>query len=399
MKLGVVYHIEFWRGADGLPREAEGSFARYVDSIAPYWTEIQLAVPVLASPRPGGVPITAANVRLAPLPAFAGPRQFYPRLPGVLRALRRLVAACDVLHCRVPTPAALPAFLLARRRRRPVFLLVVGDLAALLPSMPYRSWKRAAYTAYVALEERALRYMTPRSLTFTNGAALAEKHRRHGADAIETRTTTLHAADINDREDTCGATPLRLLCVSRVEPRKGLRALPGMVAALAAAGEDVRLDIVGPTVSTIGVVERDAVIGEAARLGVSERVRFTGPLPLDTLMARYREYDVFVLPTRAGEGVPRVLLEAMAAGLPVVTTRVSGIPSLIVSGMNGLLVAEPSAAALAEAVGSVAHDPALRQRLIKNGYETARAHTLEHQARSMMAHVRARLPVDVREVS
>ena len=47
MKLGIVYHMPFWRAADGTLREVEGSFARYVDSLAPYFDEISLCVPVL----------------------------------------------------------------------------------------------------------------------------------------------------------------------------------------------------------------------------------------------------------------------------------------------------------------------------------------------------------------
>ena len=51
MKLGIVYHMAFWREADGTLREVEGSFARYVDSLAPYFDEISLCVPVLRAPR------------------------------------------------------------------------------------------------------------------------------------------------------------------------------------------------------------------------------------------------------------------------------------------------------------------------------------------------------------
>ena len=72
-------------------------------------------------------------------------------------------------------------------------------------------------------------------------------------------------------------------------------------------------------------------------------------MPLDRLLPLYRDYDVFVLPTLPGEGIPRVLLEAMAAGLPVVTTRVAGIPSLVTHEVNGLLVDEPTADAVADA--------------------------------------------------
>src|SRR5438067_11317613 len=76
MKLGIVYHMPFWRGADGRLYELEGSFARYVDSLAPYFDEVSLAVPVLESPAGEGTPIRARNVTLAPPPPFDCPVHF-----------------------------------------------------------------------------------------------------------------------------------------------------------------------------------------------------------------------------------------------------------------------------------------------------------------------------------
>jgi glycosyltransferase involved in cell wall biosynthesis len=119
-------------------------------------------------------------------------------------------------------------------------------------------------------------------------------------------------------------------------------------------------------------------------------------VPLDRLLSLYSDYDVFVLPTLPGEGIPRVLLEAMTAGLPLVTTRVAGIPSLIGDEVNGLLVDEPTADAVAGAIARLLADGALRRRLIANGYETARAHTLETQAAFMMRTVSERLGLALR---
>jgi glycosyltransferase involved in cell wall biosynthesis len=115
------------------------------------------------------------------------------------------------------------------------------------------------------------------------------------------------------------------------------------------------------------------------------------------LLSRYRAYDLFVLPTLPGEGVPRVLLEAMAGGLPVVTSRVSGIPSLITHEVNGLLVDEPSGRTIADAVQRIVKDGSLRRRLIDAGYATARAHTLQAQAAGMMQDVSRRLGLTLRE--
>lgn len=392
MTLGILYHMPFWQAADGSLWEAEGSFARYVDSLAPYFDRVILSVPVFDRPPAAGSRVRSSNVVLAPLPYFPGPRQFYPLLPSVHRLLDRWVEQCDVINLRVPSPAAIFAFRLARARGKRLFLLVVGDYAALRPQLGYRGIKKGLFAAYVGLEERALQYMVRRTLTFANGAALREKHERQGARVIETKTTTIAAEDIAGRTDTCTGSTVRMLTVSRVDPRKGLRAIPAIVAALARSGRDVRADIVGPTIGQIGESEQHAINAEAHANGVADRVRLLGAMPLDQLMRLYRDYDVFVLPTGPGEGIPRVLLEAMAGGLPIVTTRVSGIASLIRHGDNGLL-ADGGADQLVSAVRSLLESPELRRRLIQNGYATARSHTLDRQASEMMAHVRRELGI------
>ena len=387
MTLGILYHMPFWQAADGSLWEAEGSFARYVDSLAPYFDKVILSVPVFDRPPAAGSRVRSSNVVLAPLPYFPGPKQFYPLLPSVHRLLDRWVEQCDVINLRVPSPAAIFAFRLARARGKRVFLLVVGDYAALRLQLGYRGIKKALFAAYVGLEERALQYMTRRALTFANGAALKVKHEQQGARVIETKTTTIAAEDIAGRTDTCTGSTVRLLTVSRIDPRKGLRVIPAIVAALVQSGCDIRADIVGPTIGQIGESEQHAITAAAQASGVGDRVRFLGAMPLDQLMRLYRDYDLFVLPTGPGEGIPRVLLEAMAAGLPIVTTRVSGITSLVRDGENGLL-ADGAADQLVTAVRSLIESPELRRRLIQNGYATARSHTVDRQASEMMAHLR-----------
>jgi glycosyltransferase involved in cell wall biosynthesis len=389
--------MPFWKTADGSLWESEGSFARYVDSLAPYFDEVVLSVPVFDQPQAAGSRVRASNVRLSPLPYFPGPRQFYPMLPRVYRRLRSWVAECDVIHLRVPTPAAIFAFRAARAIRKPIFLLVVGDYEALLPHLPYRGIKKALFRGYVSFEERALRHMTSRALTFANGAALRRKHEHDGGRVVETRTTTLSEHDINTRPDVAGSGRVRALTVSRIDPRKGLRTLPAAVAQLAADGIDVSLDIIGPTIGLIGDDERDAIRNDAAKLGVSDRVKLPGPVPLDRLMSLYRDYDIFILPTQPGEGIPRVLLEAMANGVPIVTTAVSGITSLVTDGVNGLVIADATADAVASAVRRLVRNGELRRRLIQGGYVTARNHTLERQAAEMMQVVAGELGMPIAE--
>ena len=83
---------------------------------------------------------------------------------------------------------------------------------------------------------------------------------------------------------------------------------------------------------------------------------------LPQVLALAREHDLFVLPTLPGEGVPRVLLEAMASGLPIVVSDVAGVPTLVQHEVNGLLVPPADPAAIAAAIERLIRDGDLRRR-------------------------------------
>jgi glycosyltransferase involved in cell wall biosynthesis len=295
--------MPFWRDPDGKLREVEGSFARYVDSLAPYFDEIVLCVPVLTAARGEGTGSARAR-HAGPLVNFDGPVHFYPRLPPSPANF----ASRDADHCTsAPTPAAIFAFVLAPAVRP----CSCSWSATPRPcdSVPYRSV--AAAVADLHRVRGRTQWMADRALAFANGAPLARKHSRTGRPVGETQTTTVSLADIASRVDTCAGGQVRVLTVSRIDPRKGLGTLPDVVSQLLARGFDVALDIVGPAVGGPGEAERRAIAARAAALGIQDRVRLLGAVPLDRLLPLYREYDLFVLPTLPGEGIPRVLLEAM----------------------------------------------------------------------------------------
>jgi glycosyltransferase involved in cell wall biosynthesis len=112
--------------------------------------------------------------------------------------------------------------------------------------------------------------------------------------------------------------------------------------------------------------ERQALTRLAAELGVDQQVRFLGAVGQDDLPALYAEADVFCLPTLA-EAVGVVNMEAMATGLPVVSSRLMGVPELIEDGVSGLLVEPGESDQLAEALRTLAADPGLRARMGEAG--------------------------------
>ena len=144
--------------------------------------------------------------------------------------------------------------------------------------------------------------------------------------------------------------PLVLGTVALFRPRKGVEVLLEAMARLRAARVPVRLHAVGPFETP---VYEESVIALTRSLGLQDAVTWAGFR--SDVGAEFRRMHVFVLPSLFGEGMPMVVLEAMAAGLPVVSTRVEGIPQVVRDGQDGLLAAPGSAEDLAAALLRVAH--------------------------------------------
>jgi glycosyltransferase involved in cell wall biosynthesis len=172
-----------------------------------------------------------------------------------------------------------------------------------------------------------------------------------------------------DRGDREG--PLRVLGVGRIVAKKGFDVLVEACAVLRDRGVPVAVSIVGQDDK-----HAPAVRARIAELGLENVVRLEDPLGPAELCAAYRAADVCCLPCRVLEGdrdgIPNVLVEAMACGTPVVSTAVSGIPELVEDGVNGLLVAPEDPEALAGALERLHGDPALAARLAAAGERTVR---------------------------
>jgi len=101
---------------------------------------------------------------------------------------------------------------------------------------------------------------------------------------------------------------------------------------------------------------------QIADQGLGEFIKLTGPLNRQDVLAWYRKADVFALPSLS-EGIPLALMEAMAMKLPVVATRITGIPELVTDGTDGLLVEPGDGAAIADALQIMLTTPELRRKL------------------------------------
>ena len=166
---------------------------------------------------------------------------------------------------------------------------------------------------------------------------------------------------------------LAVLGVGRLVPKKGFDTLVDACGLLDADDVPFSARIVGEDGE-----HADDLRARITRLRLDARVALAGPTGQAGLLEEYGRASAFCLPCRVldngdRDGIPNVLVEAMACGVPVVTTPVSGIPELVRDGENGLLVPPDDPEALAAAILRLRDDPALRGRLGEAGRETVRA--------------------------
>jgi colanic acid/amylovoran biosynthesis glycosyltransferase len=151
-----------------------------------------------------------------------------------------------------------------------------------------------------------------------------------------------------------------ILCVGRLVPAKGQHILIEACAMLKKRGVKVKLTMLGDG------PDRESLELLVKNLDIHEAVTFTGALGQDLVKIYYDTADLFVLPSFA-EGVPVVLMEAMAKEIPCITTHIAGIPELINDNEDGMLIAPSDTIILADKIELLLKDGPLREKIAING--------------------------------
>ena len=270
---------------------------------------------------------------------------------AVERALASMSSRPDLLLCFQTFISGLAGTRAGRRLGIPAIVWVRGE---------------AEYRLGVG---RRHRWISPRVWSAAAGVLVQSEANRIAMLAELERHAPAHVAHVRDRLvvvenglDLPEASPVPgsgpVLSVGRLIADKGMDVVIG---ACARARRSLVIAGVGP--------ERESLEALARTLGAD--VRFTGHADRESLAALYRNASVVVLAARRGEGLPNVLLEAMAHARPVVATPCAGTRDLVAEGDNGLLVPPGDEAALAAALVRLAADPALAARLASAGRATA----------------------------
>ncbi|HEX3892279.1 MAG TPA: glycosyltransferase family 4 protein [Terracidiphilus sp.] len=170
---------------------------------------------------------------------------------------------------------------------------------------------------------------------------------------VDTQTIQLKA----DRKQS---TPFHLICVARLAPEKAQSVLLEALADVVKCGRGVCLHLCGDG------PDRARLERHVEALQLQQHVTFEGFLSQDRLRSAYQKADAMVLPSFE-EGLPVVLMEAMARGIPCISTWIAGVPELIRGGIDGLTVPPGDARALAEAIVELVDDPERCTMLAERG--------------------------------
>jgi glycosyltransferase involved in cell wall biosynthesis len=272
----------------------------------------------------------------------------------------------------------------------------VGRLAAWLAAVPvvihqphghifYGYWSRPRTAMFIALERIAANW-TDTIVTLTPNEVdehLERQIGRPGQFAVVPSGVPIQAlrAAAPPREEArarLGLPPEAFVIagIGRLVPIKGFDLLVDALAEIVARVPETHLLLIGDG------AERDTLEARAAELGVADRLHITGSVT--DVIGRLAGADVLAAPSR-NEGMGRVLVEAMALGLPVVGTRVGGIADVIVDNECGLLVPAEDAGALATALIELGIDPPLRTKLGAGARPRAEAFSTTVAASAMRA--------------
>ncbi|MBI2376271.1 MAG: glycosyltransferase family 4 protein [Deltaproteobacteria bacterium] len=364
MKLLVFSHKECWRSrASPSGFATDGGFPMQMAALSELFDETTLLLPCKRRGRSEQeAPLRGHNLRVRPLPELEGadlrrklrvPAWLFRAAPTFLEELLR----ADAVHTPIPGDVGTLGMLLAYAARTPLFVRHCGNWLA--PRTPAeRFWRffmeHAASDRNVMLATgggpRPPSEVNPRVRWIFSTSLTSEQLRTQG----------------RPRRHPSGR-PIRLVIACRQEPAKGTDVVLRALASLK-KGEHT-LDVLGAGSG----LDRSTAL--AASLGVSEHVRFHGGVSHVEVLEALSAADLFVFPTTSSEGFPKAVLEALACGLPVISTSVSVIPELLRNGAG--VISSADGPSVARAIEETMASAETYERSSVRAVEAARSYSLE----------------------
>jgi glycosyltransferase involved in cell wall biosynthesis len=391
--LTFIYHVPFWMENNCVYTE-HPAIGRYVESLASQVSSLTIISPRHLDQSSLSYRVQAENIEVSNMPEYRNIQQFWKNSFKYYSFLWKAARNWDLLNIRMPTHIGFPAFLAAKLHNKPIFLVVVGEGLSYsrLNSYPFLKQSLSNLEAY--FQDKLMDFMVKNSLTFVNGNDLYQKLNRPGRKVFLMRSSTIKDSDIEQSEkDKCQGAQIKILTVGTISPRKGTSLIPHVIADLKQRGLLIEWSYIGNPDGNSGEQELLRTKRVAVELDVLPQLKFVGSLNWDLLREHYRRSDIFVMPTYM-EGIPRVILEAQAAGLPVISTLVGGIPQAVENGKDAILVPPGRPKDIADAIALIIANSQLRHDLITNGITSAKRLTVEAETLKMFNQLNNHLLID-----
>ena len=385
LRLAVLDDNLFVRTRAGQIRPVAATFHSFVEAVARcgQFERVRYLAPVrrlgAAESEPPLGPVDESIIEVVPTASFGGIADYLIRWPYLAARnwgpMDRVIADSDLLWLRLPASNALLALCAARRHQVAHFGWLAGSASEVASAqrrpLPLRWAAQAVGAVYDGVSQLAGR----------DGPLV-----RLGADMFASIVTDAEV------EQTCNSTqhvrasgPWRIVWAGRMASEKGLPEIIEAVRLLLERDRDVTLVLVGDGPAR-------AQLESAAACLPPERVEWLGYVgERATYLGLLRRADLFIYPSRA-DAVPKVLIEALAAGVPVVAADVGAVAEVLGHGDRGRLVPAADAAAMADAADQLLSDPHARQALRDRGLAWAAEHTAEAQAQRLVGWLQRELP-------
>ena len=364
MKLAVVSHKEVWPSStDGSHFATRGGFPAQMRALSEIFDHAQICVPVVGKPGDGSeTPLVADNLEVLTLRNVPGKGSWrkasYPIwFLATLPRLARVALRADAIHAPIPGDVGTAGIIVAEVLRKPLFVRYCGDWTC-PKTRAERLWrwymeKRAGGRRVMLVTgEGATPPSANSSLRWIFSTTLTEEDLAFGRPRVKL------------------GSPIRLVIVSRQVRPKGTEVALRTVRLLRDRGLEATLDVAGdgPDLSRFRAL--------ADELSIASQVAFHGELDHLGVLQLLARSDLMIFPTTSSEGFPKVIGEAFACGLPVLSTKVSTLEGLVSSA--GVTLGNVDARSFADAVEELRDRPDLYASMSRDAIEKARRLTIGH---------------------
>lgn len=367
MRLVIFSHKLCWSSsASPSGYVTDGGFPFQMKALSELFEQTTLVVPCASSEQTEGLlPIDGHNLFIKPLapPAGRGLRRKL-RIPlWFLRhsfTLMREAWRADAVHAPIPGDVGTIGMILAFIMRKPLFVRHCGN------------WFLPKTTAEHFWKWFMERFAGGKQVFLATGGSVEPPSERNAAIRW-IFSTTLTDSDLRScaaERELPNQDQLRLIIACRQDKEKGAGVVIESLPLIIKRFPQVKLDVVGDGLALAKFKQ------QACELGLTDSVTFHGKVDRHTVLHLLKQAHLFCYPTAASEGFPKIVLEALACGLPVITTRVSVLSQLIGTSC-GALLEERTPQAVAKAIEETISNAEHYKRMSAQALETARQYSLE----------------------